>query len=79
MSIVKHHKIRHAKNELQGELRKIKPCTFDGENKKGEDAEAWLLSMRKYLQLHNYSSNMEAKIVVYNLQGKASIWWDQLV
>jgi hypothetical protein len=28
--------------------------------------------------LHNYSSNLEAKISTYHLHGKASIWWDQL-
>jgi hypothetical protein len=33
---------------LQGELRKIKPPSFDGENKKFEYVEAWLLEMRKY-------------------------------
>jgi hypothetical protein len=33
---------------MQGELRKIKPPTFDGENKRGEDFEAWLLGIRKY-------------------------------
>jgi hypothetical protein len=33
-------------DELQGEMRNIKPPTFDGENMKDEDAEAWLLGMR---------------------------------
>jgi len=28
-------------------MRKIKPPTFDGENKKDEDVETWLLGMRK--------------------------------
>jgi hypothetical protein len=63
---------------LQGELRKIKPPTFDGDHKKGEYVEAWLFDMRKYFQLHNYSSNLEAKIKIYHLQGKTSMWWDQL-
>jgi hypothetical protein len=38
-------------DELKGEMNKIKPPTFDGEHKKDEDVEAWLLGMRKYLQL----------------------------
>ena len=41
--------IRHQnkqKKELQGELRKIKPPSYDGE--KEEDAKAWLLNMIKY-------------------------------
>jgi hypothetical protein len=78
VSLVRHQRRRHEQDNLQGELRKIKPPTFDGENKMGEDVEAWLLGIRKYFQLHNYSSNLEAKIVIYHLQGKASMWWDQL-
>jgi hypothetical protein len=57
ISHVKHQRRRHGPDSLQGELRKIKPPSFDGENKKGEDVEAWLLGMRKYFQLHNYSPN----------------------
>jgi hypothetical protein len=38
-------------------MKKIEPPTFDGEQKKDEDEETWLLSMRKYFQLHNYSSH----------------------
>ena len=67
------------KYELQGEVGKFKHPTFDGEKKMREQVEAWFLGMRKYLQLHNYFSNMEARISIYILQGKASICWDQLV
>jgi hypothetical protein len=49
---------------LQGELKKLKPPSFDGENRKGEDHEAWFWDMRKYFKLHYYSSNIEAIIVV---------------
>jgi hypothetical protein len=66
-------------DELKGEMNKIKPPTFDGEHKKNEDAETWLLGMRKYFQLQNYSSHAEGRISIYQLKGKASIWWDQLV
>jgi hypothetical protein len=38
-----------------------------------------LLGMRKYFQLHNYSSQEEGRIAIYQLKGKASMWWDQLV
>jgi hypothetical protein len=63
----------------RGEMNKIKPPTFDGEHKKDEDAETWLLGMRKYFQFHNYSSHDEGRITIYQLKGKASMWWDQLV
>jgi hypothetical protein len=74
--------IKHKRSgvyELKGEMNKIKPPTFDREHKKEEDTETWLLGMRKYFQLKNYSSHAEGRIVMYQLKGKASMWWDQLV
>jgi hypothetical protein len=65
--------------ELKGEMNKIKPPTFDGDSKKDVDVEEWLLGMRKYFQLHNYSLRAKGRISIYQLKGKASIWWDQLV
>jgi hypothetical protein len=47
---------RYGVDELKGEMKKIKPPTFDGEHKKEKDVETWLLGMRKYFQLQNYSS-----------------------
>jgi hypothetical protein len=73
----KHQK--SGREELKGEMNKIKPPTFDGEHKKEEDAETWLLGMKKYFQLQNYSSHAERRIVIYQLKGKASMWWDQFV
>ena len=68
---------KYRRDELQGELRKVKPPTFRGDSEKGEDAEAWLLGMRKYFRIYNYSSKMEARIAIHQLQGQASIWWEQ--
>jgi hypothetical protein len=47
---------------LQGELRKLKPPSFDGEREREDDVEAWFLGLRRYFQLHNYSLNLEARI-----------------
>jgi hypothetical protein len=47
-SPIKNNKRRIGVDELQGEMNKIKPPTFDGEHKKDEYAETWLLGMRKY-------------------------------
>jgi hypothetical protein len=69
---------RHKAYILQGELKKIKPPTANGEHMKGEEVEAWLLEMKKYFQLHDYPSRVEARISTYHLQGKTSMWWDQL-
>jgi hypothetical protein len=78
LSLVRRYK-RYGVDELRGEMKKIKPPTFDGEHKKDEDAETWFLGMRKYFQLHNYSSHVEGRIAIYQLKRKASMWWDQLV
>jgi hypothetical protein len=39
---------RFGVDELKGEMNNIKPPMFDGEHKKEEDDETWLLGMRKY-------------------------------
>jgi hypothetical protein len=48
VSLIRHQRRRHEQDSVQGELRKINPPTFDDENKRGEDAEAWLLGIGKY-------------------------------
>ena len=65
-------------DSLQGELRKLKPHSFDGEREREDDVEAWFLGIRWYFKLHNYSSNLEAIISTYHLHGKVVMWWDQL-
>jgi hypothetical protein len=77
-SPVKKHR-KSGVDELKGEKNKIKPHTFDGEYKKDEYVETWLLGMRKYFQLHNYSSHAKGTIAIYQLKEKASMWWDHLV
>ena len=70
--------IRHQykqKKELQGEFLKIKPPSYDGE--KEEDAEALLLNMIKYFQVYEYEINLKAKLAIYQLQGKATLWWEE--
>jgi hypothetical protein len=63
-------------DELKGEMNKIKHPMFDGEHKKEEDVETCFLGMRKYSQLQNYSSHAEGRITMYQLKGKAYMWWD---
>ena len=53
------------KKELQGEFRKIKPPSYDGE--KEEDVEAWLLNMIKYFQVYEYESNLKARLSIYQM------------
>jgi hypothetical protein len=65
-------------DSLKGELRKLKPISFDGEREREYDVEARLLGLRRYFHLHKYSSNLKAKIYTYHLHGKDAMWWDQL-
>ena len=46
-------------DHLEGEFKKIKPTSFNRESKTGEEVEAWLLDIKKYFQIYNYSSNMK--------------------
>jgi hypothetical protein len=68
-SPTKNHR-RSRVDDLKGEMNKIKPPMFDGEHKKEEDVETWLIGMKKYFQLQNYSSHAE---------GRIRMWWDQLL
>ena len=55
----RHKKKRKYKDELTGEFKKLKPPTFDGEVKNGEESEAWLFGMKKYFTMYNYSNSMK--------------------
>ena len=67
---------RHQRDLSLDEFKKAKPPTFDGEVKTGQEAEAWLLGIKKYFQVQDYSRNRKARVSTFNLNGKASIWWD---
>ena len=46
--------------------------------KKSQDVEAWLLGIKKFFWLHDYSENMKAKIDTFSLEGKVDIWWEDV-
>jgi hypothetical protein len=48
VSPIRHQRRIYELDSLQGELRKLKPPIFDGENKRGDDVEMWFLGIRKY-------------------------------
>ena len=78
-SIPSSHKIkrnRHHRDRSRDEFRKAKHPTFDGEVKIGQEAEAWLIGIKKSFQVHDYSRNMKARVAIFNLNGRASIWWE---
>jgi hypothetical protein len=39
--------------------------------------QAWLLNMSKYFEIYNYPGKLKAILVVYQLNGKYSIWWKE--
>jgi len=39
---------------------------------------AWLIDMRKYFQIYNYTDKLEAGLAVYQLRGKATLWWEEI-
>ena len=65
-------------DNLQGEFRKIKAPTYEGETNTKEKDEECLLGMDKYFQVHNYSNEMKSQLAIYNLNGKAARWWRDL-
>lgn len=46
--------------------------------KKIEYVEVWLLGMKKFIKLHDYTKNMKATIIIFSLKGKENIWWEDV-
>ena len=69
------HRKRRYQNHSQDEFKKEMPPTFIGEIKDGQEAKPWLLGVRKYFQVQDYSGNMKAIISIFNLSGIVSIWY----
>ena len=69
---------RHYQNHSCDEFKKVIPPTFNGEIRNGQEVEAWILGVRKYFQVQYYSRNMKGRVAVFNLNGRASIWWEYL-
>lgn len=43
-----------------------------------EAAEAWLINMNKYFQLYEYDHNLKARLAIFQLQGKDTLWWEEV-
>jgi hypothetical protein len=78
VSSIRHQRRKQEVDSLQGEMRKLKTPSFGSEREREDDVESWLLGNRRYFQLHNYSSNLEARIATYHLHRKVAMWWDHL-
>jgi len=58
------------------EFKKSKPPTFDGEMKRSEDEEAWLVGTKTFFRFNDYSEKKKDKIDTFSLKGKTYIWWE---
>jgi len=74
----RYHPYRNDRGYFLDEFKKVKPPTFDVDMKNLEDAEAWILGINKFFELHDYTNNMKAKVVIFNLKGKVEIWWEDV-
>lgn len=45
----------------------------NGEIKKADKGQAWLLGLKKYFHGHDYFENMKVVIVIFNMRGNESI------
>lgn len=60
------------------ENQEIQAPPFDGDMKKSKEVESWLLCMKIFFRIHDYSKIMKAKIATYILKGKSYIWWEDM-
>lgn len=61
------------KKYLSNEFKKVKPPTFDGDLKKPKDVEEWMLGMKIFFELHDYTKSMKSRITIFSLKGKTYI------
>ena len=61
---------------MQGEFKKIKLSLFEGESK--EAIESWLIDISKYFHIYDYTDKLKGHLAVYQLRGKATLWWEEI-
>ena len=63
---------RHYRNNSWDYFKKERPPNFNGEIKTSQEAKSWLLGMKKYFQVQDYSGNMKARVAIFNLNGRST-------
>ena len=66
------------KGYFPDDFKRENPPNFDGYLKKSEDAEAWIIRMKKFFEFNEYTESMKAKNFIFILKGKAAIWWEDM-
>jgi hypothetical protein len=65
-------------SSIHRELKKVKFPEFFGAPKDAA-TEAWLENMAMFFSLHDYTSNMKVCMTVFQLKGRALLWWKTLL
>ena len=63
---------RNKKDKFQGEYKKIKAPTFEGGMDFSDKYEEWLLEMKKYFKVHEYTIKVKYYLAIYHLNGKVT-------
>jgi hypothetical protein len=63
---------------IHHKLEKVKFPKFFGALD-GTSTEAWLENMAIFFALHDYTSNMEVHMAVFQLKGSTLLWWKTLL
>jgi len=50
-------------------FKKEKAPTFDGDVNKPEDVEVWILGMKNFFELYEYTDNMKERIIIFSFVG----------
>ena len=61
--------------EMQGEFKKLRLTTFDGESE--EKNEAWLLNIKRYFQVYRYDNNLRERLAIFQMSEKDALWWKE--
>lgn len=40
--------------------------------------EAWIINMNKYFQVYKYNNKLKARLAIYQLREKATLWWEKV-
>lgn len=75
-NVFNQRKTKRQKYELQGEFKNIIRLLFEGEYE--EAMKAWLIDMRKYFHIYEYTNKLKARLAFYQLRGKATLWWEEI-
>ena len=64
--------------DLSKDLKKVTPPTFNGKTS-GEEEEAQIATMEKYLYARNFTIKSRVVSATYQLVGEVTRWWENVM